>query len=81
MSTIFCWNRRDPVITTDEQRDLILETTTRTLRQMGFIDDQLYETADAVERADAESLTWCCPLCEGVSCDKGCPLEPVRTDG
>lgn len=37
------------------------------------------ETADAIEREDF-SDSWCCPLCEEVECDAGCPLAPLRTD-
>jgi hypothetical protein len=40
--------------------------------------DCLYQMADEVERADAETLSWCCPVCGEVDCDEGCPLELVR---
>lgn len=37
----------------------------------------LLELADAVE-AENYANSWCCPMCEEVQCDGGCPLEGVR---
>jgi hypothetical protein len=46
-------------------------------------DDGWRELADAVLigcTADADELdALCCPMCEEVVCDGGCPLAPVRT--
>lgn len=36
-----------------------------------------YEIAAEVEQHDY-SDSWCCPLCEELTCDVGCPLEPLR---
>lgn len=36
-----------------------------------------YEIAAEVEQHDY-SDSWCCPLCEEMTCDNGCPLEPLR---
>jgi hypothetical protein len=39
----------------------------------------LYEVAKSLERDDVDPDDWwCCPVCEGVTCDEGCPLEPIR---
>lgn len=38
----------------------------------------LNELAAEVERSDAESLAWACPVCEETRCDEGCPLADVR---
>lgn len=37
--------------------------------------DMLREAADGTERAWD---SFCCPVCEEVTCDEGCPLEHVR---
>ena len=36
----------------------------------------LLEVATAVERLSEDDI--CCPACEEVTCDDGCPLAPVR---
>jgi hypothetical protein len=36
----------------------------------------LHALADAVEAFEPGDA--CCPCCEEVTCDTGCPLEPVR---
>jgi len=62
-----------------------LETIARTLRISAlWIDEEgrkvLYEVAEAVETADAESLSWVCPVCDEVECDGHCPLAGVRAN-
>ena len=37
----------------------------------------LFETAEQVER-DPGPDSMSCPLCEEITCDDGCPMEPVR---
>lgn len=64
----------------DKEFLTIVSTTASTLRVAaqwlsGNDRDMLLEAA-----ANAES-NWdelCCPVCEEVTCDKGCPLESVR---
>ena len=62
--------------------DLPLEVTTvaATLRTAaewfsGDDRDMMREVADDAERAWDSA---CCPVCEEVTCDEGCPLEHVR---
>jgi hypothetical protein len=54
-------------------------TVTATLRMLaGYVPlgpDELSSLADDVER-DWDGV--CCPVCEEVTCDEGCPLEDVR---
>ena len=40
--------------------------------------DWCRETAEAIRREDF-SDSWCCPLCQEVECDTGCPLETARS--
>jgi hypothetical protein len=41
--------------------------------------EMLRETAQGVESCtDSYSLSFCCPVCQEVHCDEGCPLEHVR---
>lgn len=60
-----------------------VEVIARTLRQLaewGDYDLQpaaLLELATVVEVEDYEE-SWCCPMCQEVECDTGCPLEEVR---
>jgi hypothetical protein len=37
--------------------------------------DELRDIADQVERGDFEDI---CPMCEEITCDAGCALEPLR---
>lgn len=58
-----------------------LDTIAKTLRQTAFwsAESQAYiDAAVAVEAADAESLSWVCPVCEETKCDEGCPLAEIR---
>ncbi len=50
------------------------------LRQLAWVEggSMLSETADALEIANAETVEWCCPLCEEVVCDGGCALADLR---
>lgn len=56
-----------------------VQTVVGTLRvladQFPQVRDDLLDTAEALER-DWDGL--CCPLCEEVTCDTGCPLVEVR---
>lgn len=38
--------------------------------------DELCQIASAVEGLDDDDV--CCPVCEEVRCDEGCPLEGIR---
>lgn len=56
----------------------IVAATLRTTS--GWIKDEgdrilLIEAASAVAYSD---LSWCCPMCEEVTCDSGCPLAEAR---
>lgn len=68
--------------------------TLRQIADWGYLDnaghplrDELLELAGAVEREGAPAdpdgpdclLGMSCPMCQEVTCDAGCPLEPVRT--
>lgn len=69
--------------------DPIRTATAATLRQVAFWGlvfdggtvestcDELLEIARQVEQLDVAD-DFCCPVCEEVTCDDGCPLEPVR---
>lgn len=68
------------------ERDEIIRTATAaTLRQVaGWVSDDslrdsIYDAAELVERSGPEDWD-CCPVCEEVECDDGCPLEPIRLD-
>lgn len=61
-----------------ERRQAIVET----LRSVGWVgvndgDPWMYETADVIEQGSPEDWD-CCPLCEEVTCDDGCPVKPIR---
>lgn len=64
------------------ETDLIKRTIALTYRQQaGWTDDshaqrEFYSLATQVEAVDGTE--GCCPCCEEVTCDDGCPLEPVR---
>jgi hypothetical protein len=66
----------------DESSEII-ETVVRTLRQvaewMPMSLEELQETADLVERLGADPA--CCPMCEEIECDDGCPLAAIRAPG
>jgi hypothetical protein len=69
--------------------ELIRKTTAATLRQVaewGLRFDgstvestcgELHGIANKVEQLDPDD-DLCCPVCEEVECDGGCPLESVR---
>jgi hypothetical protein len=38
--------------------------------------DELRDIAEQVDRLERDEV--CCPLCEEVDCDEGCPLTPLR---
>lgn len=62
----------------------IVAATLRQLAGWGVRDrtpDSLYELAAVVEQydhatGDLEAL--CCPMCQEIECDAGCPMEEVR---
>lgn len=66
-----------------EESAEIIGTVVRTLRQvaewMPMSAEELQETADVVERWSVGDL--CCPMCEEVECDDGCPLAEIRAEG
>lgn len=60
------------------------EIVARTLRQLAEWGDYDLQPAALLELATLVDLedfvgTWCCPMCQEVECDAGCPLEGVRT--
>jgi hypothetical protein len=69
---------------TPQQPDLdpIVRATGATFRYLAqwFGDEEqraaLLEMAEAAEHLD-DDMT--CPVCEEMTCDEGCPLEPVRS--
>lgn len=64
----------------DKETLTIVSTVAATLKQLScYLNDVL----DFSEVAKSVELDWdgiCCPLCEEVTCDEGCPLESVRKD-
>lgn len=40
--------------------------------------DEALRVAGMVERYDVTDI--CCPCCQEIECDDGCPLEPIRTE-
>ena len=38
----------------------------------------LISAAEAIEAGDTKQFDVCCPLCQEVACDTGCPMEPHR---
>lgn len=70
----------------DSDIDLIVRAVAATLRSVaGWVGanperadrEELYWIADAVEQLDPDDI--CCPVCEEMTCDLGCPLYPVRS--
>lgn len=66
----------------DTEAAVIKRTVAATLRQVatwiGVHDNDeaaLYDMAAEVDAFDDEA---CCPCCQEVTCDEGCPLAPVR---
>ena len=65
-----------------EVREAVLTAVQQTLRTAAFWlesdkgSEMLAETACAVKRLGADPL--CCPVCEEIKCDEGCPLETLR---
>jgi hypothetical protein len=51
-------------------------TIVNTLREVGWLHPTLYEIADEVERWEPGDA--CCPLCEEMTCDEGCPMAEAR---
>jgi len=39
--------------------------------------DRILLIESAAEIADSD-LSWCCPMCDEIACDDGCPLAEVR---
>lgn len=68
----------------EAQRALALRTVAATLRTVAWAEREdkpfrMYDTADELDRlADLNENLDCCPVCEEVTCDEGCPLEAVR---
>jgi hypothetical protein len=69
----------------DDQAALIVSTVERTLRTAAMWlesdkdSEMLIETANMVKAQGADEL--CCPVCEEIECDGGCPLETLRKAG
>lgn len=78
-----------------EQPDVIdpvdklrIETTAATLRYsagiMFSLDEKmakaLYGVAEELERVEDVTAWICCPVCEEVICDGGCPLASIKRD-
>lgn len=40
---------------------------------------QLYDARDGTKWFALHGDNGCCPVCEEVDCDEGCPLEPLRS--
>jgi hypothetical protein len=56
-------------------------TVASTLRQLadwGSEDRQAVELRQLADRVEVDDLNMCCPMCQEVRCDTGCPLEPMR---
>jgi hypothetical protein len=65
-----------------ECQELVVATVIATLRYAAeWLNDDdrnlLSETADQVAAEDPREAL-CCPVCEEVECDEGCPLAGVR---
>lgn len=58
------------------------ETVIATLRTAAEWMERDTDRAMMLEAAERAELDWdgaCCPVCEEVTCDDGCPLNRVRT--
>lgn len=55
-------------------------TVAATLRTIaGWFDaEQRQQLRDVAEDVELDPLGACCPLCQEVTCDEGCPLQSVR---
>lgn len=64
------------------ETDTVVKTTAATIRYLaGWFDTEkerahLLEIALEVEATEGHEA--CCPVCQEVTCDRGCPLEPFR---
>ncbi len=70
---------------TGELSDAIRAAVAATLRQSaGWLVDDInlrdtfYEVANTVATTTPDQWD-CCPLCDEMTCDEGCALEPLRT--
>lgn len=57
-------------------------TVANTLRQLaswGSEDREAAELTKLADQVEVDDLAMCCPMCQEVRCDTGCPLEPMRT--
>lgn len=57
----------------------VVTAVAATLRVVAFWPD--VDTDELLSVATQVELDWgriCCPLCEEVTCDEGCPLQSVR---
>lgn len=69
----------------DAEAALIKRTTAAAYRQVaGWIGNPgeaglAASIADQVEAFDGTAA--CCPCCQETTCDDGCPLAPLRTEG
>lgn len=62
-----------------DHRASVLATTAATLRQVAFWGDAPPENyIAAAEQVESGYIEDCCPVCEEVRCDEGCPLEHLR---
>lgn len=62
------------------ERQQIIAATLRQIAEWGDVSDtELYEIADQVENGATDDW-WSCPMCEEITCDDGCPLEPLRRE-
>lgn len=70
-------------LTPEERTALVVATVEQTLRTAaGWVssdkdNELLTETADAVKAQGADGL--CCPVCDEIECDAGCPFETLRS--
>jgi hypothetical protein len=62
--------------------DTIRAATAATLRTVAEWGPTITREEFLAVAEQVEAMTgndgWCCPVCEEVECDDGCPLEPVR---
>jgi hypothetical protein len=66
-----------------DDADTIRGATSATLRTVAewgptVTREEFLDVAEQVE-AMGDDDGWCCPVCEEVECDTGCPLEPIRS--
>ncbi|BET51779.1 hypothetical protein RGQ21_67610 [Kitasatospora aureofaciens] len=62
----------------DKEVLTIVSTVAATLKQFSWYTNGLLNFDEIAREVE---LNWdgvCCPLCEEVTCDEGCPLESVR---